>query len=170
MQVYCKNYKCKWIRFLDEPIRFRYRKNYYIPFEDDFCMGECRKENLCINSIDIETRNIYYRYAVCVDFEDDESGIVCFRIDCIHNDKSLETRGFCERDEILIDRIKLYSSNEEISACKCFSQRKISGHKDWLGQMYPVPGGHLDDNYAEKLHKDSKKNRSYRTHFKEGEN
>ena len=71
MKVYCKNNKCKWFRFLSNPIHFRFRKGHYVAFDDDACYGECRKEDILINSIDTEGRQTNYRIAVCCEVEYD---------------------------------------------------------------------------------------------------
>lgn len=69
MRIYCKNYKCKWIRFLETPVSFKFRKSYYLPFEGDSCLGECRKEDILINMIDEVHGNVYNRLAYCCDTE-----------------------------------------------------------------------------------------------------
>lgn len=71
MKIYCKNKKCRYFRFLSNPIHFRFRKGYYIPFDDDLCYGECRREEILINLIDTEGRQTNYKLAVCSDMEKD---------------------------------------------------------------------------------------------------
>lgn len=91
--------------------------------------------------------------------------ITCNRIDCLHNSKENKIQGICQRDEILIDSWK------ELWICKCFSQEKISGHIDFFRLLKPdgtPKGGAISDSEADKMHKNSLKSKSYRTHLKEG--
>ena len=116
MRIYCKNINCNWFRFLEDPIRFHYRKGYYIPFEEGYCPGECRKMPF-LSSVDTETKNVIYKYAVCQDEKENK----CQRRDCLWNENES-----CVRDEILVDKTK-----DGIWICRCFSQERISGHMDF---------------------------------------
>jgi len=72
MIVWCKNTKCKYNRFLDEPINFMFRKHYYVPFKDDLCYGECRRDEILINSLDTESKDIIYHFAYCVEVNNED--------------------------------------------------------------------------------------------------
>ena len=67
---YCKNYNCKWIRFLSEPIHFKFNDFTYVAFDDDLCLGECRKEETTFNSMDLTFGGILYNISVCADLEE----------------------------------------------------------------------------------------------------
>ena len=91
--------------------------------------------------------------------------IKCQRVDCLWNSKENKISGICQRDEILIDSWK------ELWVCKCFSQEKISGHMDFFRLLKPdgtPKGGAIDDEHAKKMHEESLKSKSFKTHLKQG--
>ena len=99
--------------------------------------------------------------------------IRCRRPDCLWNLwNKKELYGECQRDEILIDKVKIFGGSEEIQwTCRSFSDIKISGHTDW-GRLQKtdgtVFGGHISDEDSEKMYHDARVSKSYRTHTRQG--
>lgn len=156
--VYCKNYSCEFNQSLKEPIMFNFRKNYFVPFEDDKCSGKCKKSRLLLSSLDYETEASKFHYASCTVREIETSPseifysldtrIICERIECLHQ-KEYE---ICGRGEVILEKVN------NIVVCKCFSNRKISGHMNM--SRFPI-GGHLSDSEAEKMAAEKSKFKSY---------
>ena len=143
MKIYCKNKGCQNFKFLEECINFQFRKYHYKSF-DNMCNGECKISPL-FDGYDEVAGFIRYEGAECLETEDAK---FCNRIDCLHN-----SNYNCSRDEILVDEI----NNKWV--CRCFSKIKVRGHMDW--SRFPI-GGSIDDVYANKLHYEKQKTKSYR--------
>lgn len=120
MKIFCRNYSCKYIRFLETPIRFSYRK-YYIPLgeDDGYCIGECQKEFPGFNLSIIETPQVKHKLAECALGE-----LANCSTDCLWCQN-----GKCTKDEIIVDKIKI--RDNEYWVCKCRSDINISGHIDF---------------------------------------
>lgn len=153
--ILCKNYNCPNNIKLEKPISFSFSA-IYVPFIDDKCEGKCSTIPQFNNFYDIEKDFVY---------EGAECGLTisymqgCHRLDCVHNENTK-----CTRPEILVD---IFQGRW---ACKCFAFRKIRGHIDWFGLLKPdgtAKGGHVDDEYAQKINKYAKTTRSYRSHMKQ---
>jgi hypothetical protein len=157
--VYCKNYECPANEQLKEPIVFK-MTDLYSPFEGDKCYGKCSSKSPCFEPFDISNGCFRYEGAGC--FVDGEENTLpyCGRTDCLNN-----IQNDCNRPQILIDK-----SNDRW-ICRCYAQMKIRGHMDWFGRFLnndgTAKGGHIDDDYANKMDKQQKTTRSYRTHMKQ---
>jgi hypothetical protein len=126
MTVFCKNYNCPYIEMLETPIRFSFRKNHYIPLEEDgYCMGRCKKNFPGFAWITQSTNQVMHKMAVCpyaspipVDVTN-----TC-KAECLWN-----KNGECTRGEILVD--KEVVGDKTFWVCRCHSDIAISGHMDW---------------------------------------
>ena len=161
MKTYCNNEKCSFIKKLEIPINFSFRK-FYVPIgeEDLKCKFECSRKFCGFITLAISGKKVIHNITTCMAGYD----IGCDRRECIWNnvDKS------CGRDEILIDKLEI--DNEIYWVCKCFSNKKISGHKDWMRHLNSdgtPKGGSIDDSYSEVLEKDNKVTRSFPDHFRQ---
>jgi hypothetical protein len=154
--LYCKNKKCQYFKFLDEPVSFKFSP-IHTPFEGDKCNGVCNSENYAFMGFDEHISDFRYEGSECVNNKN-MIDIGCSRDDCVHNESRL-----CTRSEILIDILN------DKWVCKCFAFRKIRGHTDWsaLLQNGNAKGGHISDADAEKMNNYAKTTRSYRTHMKQ---
>ena len=156
ISLYCRNLECPLNKKLEEPIKFKFSQ-IYTPFEGDECKGLCGSKGYCFAYYDEEIKDFKYEGAICANDGEENTVSLCERADCVHNEKSS-----CTRPEILIDNL-----NGQW-ACKCFSFRNIRGHRDWSSLLTPdqrPKGGHIDDEYANKIHADRQKTHSYRTHM-----
>lgn len=155
ISLLCKNYKCPLNKQLEHPVSFSFSA-IYTPFEGDKCAGVCsvKPHFDCF----YETiGDFVYEGAYCGIAKRNDGG--CDRLDCVHNEN-----GTCTRSEILVDKLN------DRWVCKCFSYRKIRGHTDWFSLLNAdgtAKGGHVDDDYAQKINKFAKTTRSYRTHMKQ---
>lgn len=158
-RIFCKNYKCSFNCPLPQPVNFKFSQ-IHTPFEGDVCKGECESQTYAFIDFEEEIKDFKYEGSECFlsNIEEPPKSSACIRIDCVHNEFKLCTRG-----EILVDRLN------DLWVCKCFSFRKIRGHTDWsaLLQGGKAKGGQIDDAYAEKINKHAKTTRSYRTHMKQ---
>jgi len=159
MKIFCKNYQCKNSRFLDDFINFSFRKNY-IPLgkEDGLCMAECKKEFCGFDALGIASNNINYSVAQCSVDKNNK----CFK-ECLWNNNHI-----CEREEIFIDKITV--DNIDYWICKCQSDIKIKGHRDWSQLLQPdktAKGGHISDRDADKENKNNKVSKAFPDHFRQ---
>jgi len=173
--IYCKNKKCEFYKFLDEPISFKFTK-IYSPFEGDKCYGECSLRGY-FTWFNEEKNGFRYEGSSCdvdkdenINASEQDNYTYCSQSNCAHwksfmIDGSDAYGGECGREEILVDK------ERDEWACKCFSLSKIRGHWDWFGRFCnpdgSAKGGHIDDEYAKKMDKWKKTTRSYKTHMKQ---
>jgi len=70
----------------------------------------------------------------------------------------------CIKDVIFIEK-------DKDGVPRCLNYSDISrGHKDWFQNLNPdgtPKGGHIDDDYANKMDKDKKANKSFRDHLRQ---
>lgn len=156
MKIFCKNYECNNIILLEKPINFSYRKNYTpISKNDTLCNGKCSKDFCGFIPIKVETqKTTYNNLPVCTESPKNlnHSFDICF-CECVWNNNYV-----CEREEIFVDIFSLDGRSYYI--CKCQSDKKFEGHRDWSSLLQPngtAKGGLIDDAYAKKMHADSKK-------------
>jgi hypothetical protein len=136
--IYCSNKECVYYRALEKPIHFIFSK-YSEPFPDDVVKGKC-------------TITPKFSFEYFIDSTTKCEQPVCNQIKgncgalwCLHNDT-----GDCARKEILVDESLI--SHKLI--CKCISNRKIKGHRDWFQNLKSdgtSKGGHLSDQEARKI-------------------
>lgn len=178
MNIYCKNYKCPFNKKLDEPINFKFSQ-VYTPFEGDKCNGKCSIHPYFSWFDDIKG-DFRYEGSECSswtankedpEYVGEDNALYCTQSSCSYNDGD-KHGNHCSRKEILVEKATdgntyLYGG----TICKCYSLSKIRGHMDWFGRFLnndgTAKGGHIDDNYAQKINKWQKTTRSYRTHIKQ---
>jgi len=120
MKIFCRNYSCPYIKFLDIPVRFAYRKHYvFLGDNDGYCMAECQKEFPGFKDSRISASGIKHVFAECM-----KGDFVNCNSDCLWAKEKK-----CTRNEILIDRIIV--DDKEYWICKCKSNVFISGHTDF---------------------------------------
>jgi hypothetical protein len=160
--IHCNNNKCVYFEKNNDV--FKYNKNSIT--EHSTC-GLCGRTSLKIEDSMIDTDRTTHNMAICKD----KSYLNTDEVDnpiCTHKtimcDKMLceyYFEGRCDRPEIFINS-KLVG-DEDIWECKCFSRRGFVGHRDW--SRYPQ-GGHIDDDYAEKLQHNNEVARSFPDHLR----
>ena len=164
MKIWCNNDSCNFIHLLEKPYIRTKKGLIELLFPESYC-GTCIGKPQ-INSLDFKSSKVELKYGICVDSEIDE--VRCNKIGCLYNDEKYKLSGNCLKDELFIANIKL--RGEEFWICKCFSDRKISGHKDWMSLIdssgHPY-GGSIDDEYSEKLNHDNKVTRSFPDHTRQ---
>ena len=163
LKIWCNNIKCKYNQKVSKPTFFSYNKINYVPLESNEVLGKCTRRGYDFIALETETPKVKYKIAYC--FISDTNAIICDREDCLHNSDRL-----CERKEIWIS--KFIAVQEPIMwYCRCFSDKKISGHRDWMSLIgadgSPKHGGHLSDDESEKLHRENTINRSFRDHTRQ---
>ena len=164
MKIWCNNESCKFIHLLEEPYIRTKKGRIELLFSESYC-GTCIGKPQ-INSIDFKSSKVELKYGVCVDSKIDE--VRCNKIQCLHNDAKHKLSGNCLKEELFIDKVLSYG--DELWICKGFSDRKISGHQDWMKHLNSdgtPKGGSIDDGYSEILEKDNKVTRSFPDHFRQ---
>ena len=161
MKTYCNRKDCKFIHLLEEPYIRTMRGRVELLFPESYC-GTCIGKPQ-INRIDFESSKVKLKYGVCEDSKIDE--VRCKKVECLYNDAKHKISGNCLKDELFVAKIKLHG--DELWICKGFSDRKISGHKDWMQHLNSdgtPKGGSIEDGYSEVLEKDNKVTRSFADH------
>ena len=160
MKVYCNKIDCPHHKCADNSQTFQYSK-YYVPFPGGAVAGECCLRGLKLFNVSRTFGDISDSSAVCSLGERIADKMVCKKDDCLWNNKSI-----CLREDILIGKSLI--SGDWI--CKCFSNKKISGHIDFMNLVdssgHPH-GGSIDDSYANRMAEDKKKSRSYSDHTRQ---
>jgi len=154
-EIYCNNTECEDNKIFDEPQTYKPNENYNGYWDIKVC-GKCSYENICFVYIIDTENNCKYKMAGCAESSSSEQ-CFCERFDCLNNEN-----GNCSRDKIRVELQKVNGTTYYI--CKAFSNKKISGHFDWT--QYPK-GGHIDDEYAQKIDHDNRVSRSYPGHFRQ---
>lgn len=157
MKVYCNNKECKHYKSLEKPVPLRLTK-FRVPFGDDLIEGEC-SINPIIQGSDFISHNFKCLQPMCLGKQELKG--FCSQEECLWNDEEK-----CTREELFIDK----SLISKRWICRCFSHRSISGHTDWsrnLNSDGTPKGGHVDDNYGNKLDKDNKSSKSFSDHMRQ---
>lgn len=159
MRILCKNYKCEFNRKLEKPTTILLRKNY-VPLskKDGLCEGECTKEFCGFDSVGIDTNKVVYSVAQC----NKGTSSRCMK-ECLMNINTI-----CTRDEILVD--DLTTDGMTFWICKCQSDGKFKGHRDWFSLLQPdgtAKGGSISDSDADKENKNNKVNKSFPDHLRQ---
>jgi hypothetical protein len=157
--IKCNNLGCKFCEKLDEPVTFSWNKYNFTPFDDSLVTGRCIRHGYDFMPVGVATKNLEYKMAMC--HVSEHEGIhVCDRNDCLHNENRI-----CMRDVIWVNKTPLLPE-AEYWHCRCFSDKKFAGHRDWSALLNPdktAKGGHVDDDIADKMYKDSLKFKSFGT-------
>lgn len=170
-KICCKNYNCPENNKLEDPILITFGRFYTsIGKEDNLCFGECKSKILNLVSAGLSNMKVKYSVALCIPTKERNAKMekirldifICSRKDCANNNGKK-----CLKDKIIVD--KLIIEDEEYWVCKNFSQTKISGHRDWSRNLSGgvAKGGHIDDEYANRLDHDNKVNKSYGNHMRQ---
>jgi len=149
MHIVCNNTKCKNYRAFDKPKVFKPTANFN-SFIDEIASGECKLSHSSIISEVLDLKGYKYPQNRCLECDGN-----CNNVECLHNENLK-----CTRTEIFIDD-SLVSKD---FICKCFSNRKISGHFNMMSMLNSdgsPKGGSIDDAYSEKLHADDKKTKIF---------
>jgi hypothetical protein len=165
MKIFCQNKDCRFYKALLEPEQFKFSQ-IYVPFEDDKCHGECAVKEYAFASFDESVNDFRYEGSFCLSAYEDKIGNLssfCDNVKCASNENKK-----CTRSEILVDEVK--TREHWHWACKCYSLPKIRGHIDFSSLLQPngtAKGGSIDDEYANKMHVDKNKTKSFRTHMRQ---
>jgi hypothetical protein len=163
--VYCKNYSCKFNKGLSEPKDFQFRRFYKPLGEDSVCHGECTLSEYNFIPVGISTTKVDYDLSLCGSYGGEEGLIEseCLKTTCLWNEDKK-----CIRGEVLIDKLDI--QRESYWCCRCFSNRSFSNHRDWTQMMnhdMTPKGGHIDDDYSEKMHHNDTVTKSFNTHTRQ---
>ena len=119
MKIYCRNYECEFIEFLDEPVKPE-RSKFYTPLvEPELCKGICSKKFCGFIYQNIVDLTLKHKLAVCSQGEVE----TCERKDC-----TWVNNGACVRESILVEKV-----NRSVPLWRCSnrSDLAITGHMDW---------------------------------------
>ena len=163
MVVYCKKYDCAHNQKLEEPISFNFRK-IYTPLGEDKCSGKCIALHYDFIPCGFSTKTVDYDTALCtIPQEGVGESSMCNKHACLWNKDNQ-----CSRDEVMVDKLKV--ATEEYWVCRCYSNKSFSNHRDWTQNLKPdgtPKGGHIDDDYSEKLHHDNLVTKSFPDHTRQ---
>lgn len=157
--IYCKNKKCKNYKSLNEvtsqgSVTFNYDLRHYNPIGKDVFEGMCGKSLGMLNHY-YETHDMFTPSAVC-DVNSNEKAVG----DCNATDCSWNHGRVCERKIVFVDNsllTKLYS-------CKNYAHTVLKDRIDilkFLNNDGTAKGGHIDDDYANKMYYDNLKYKSF---------
>jgi len=151
MKVYCKNESCAFFKRCENHLLNRGVRAIN-QFDSDIYKGECKLSSVRIDT-ELKKSNGFLYKDCCCKKEGPKTVVindttVACDSDCTHNSK-----GFCTKHEVGI----LKSANGNW-ACALFSNWKRAGHMDFSN--FPK-GGHVDDQYADKMAADKLKIKSY---------
>jgi hypothetical protein len=163
-ETYCNNLKCRYFKPLLMPVEFNFDKPHFKAFESSHFTGKCD----IIDHPDMmdycETiENHRCNSAICLaehvnrKFVSELPG-QCAKTNCLFNQ---DREKKCFKDVIFVDAS---SDAPETFECKSYSRRGCPGHRDWFSLLNPdktAKGGQIDDNYANKMYRDSLKYQSF---------
>jgi hypothetical protein len=101
--------------------------------------------------VGISTTTVDHDVSMCIvpqEEKDTEPINLCNKQACLWN---VEKK--CSRGEILVDKLEVHG--EPYWICRCYSNKSFSNHRDWtqnLNSDGTPKGGHVDDDYSEKMH------------------
>lgn len=162
MKIWCNNIDCKYNQKVKKLTYFSFNKINYVPFEDNNVLGKCTREGYDLVATDTGTSKVNYKFAICQPLA--AEAMICDREDCMHNYNRL-----CSKKEIWINKSPAFP-DMIFWHCRCFSDKRISGHRDWSQLLNPdrtAKGFKVTDSEAERYHKEDMKFKSFKIGHRE---
>jgi len=167
LEIYCNNEKCKYFNKLEKQVKFNFDNEHYRGFDTSLFCGKCKLESVNIGLGTYESRNLLYYSAPCLECQTDIFVNSVEKYECLAGDCLWNKNKACERKLIFVDNNLL---TKEFS-CKSYAPQpqksKINIWRFINSDGSPV-GGHIDDDYAERMYQDTLKMKSYPGHTRPG--
>jgi hypothetical protein len=160
MDIYCNNKACNYYEGIEDSVTLNFDNPHYKPFLNDTYAGKCKCAQPCMCTLIQRDTKLVDRSVVCGPSGLEswgQSPVIpqCLATNCLWNEYKL-----CRKPIIFVN--KSYITDQW--TCKNYSPQ-IDQHKINLWRFVnsdgTAKGGHIDDDYSEKMDQDRRKFRLY---------